>query len=404
MSKYKQKRKLNKSPAYKRTKKKYPPDPNKPDEDIIKESIHLLYLDIDKLLINSKKTRRYERLSRKGITEFEKPPRPQNIFILYRRNKSASPEFKNKLKVDKKVKLTSKEIGILLNNETEEVIKFFCALERIAEKKHREIYGDNSKFEKKKSQPKDRKNKNKKGSLISSHSPPIETLPIPLPYDQQTELANIPQEYKGIELANIPQTYNDFELANIPQAYEEIELANILQTYNDFELETIPQTNNNFELANIPQTYNDIELETIPQTNNNFELANIPQAYEEIELANILQINNNFELANIPQTYNNFELDNNFELENIHQTYNDFELANIPQTYNNFELENIPQTYNDFELENIPQTYNDFELANIPQTYNDFELENIPQTYNDFELENIPQIYNDVDRKYSSNI
>ncbi|PKY38786.1 hypothetical protein RhiirA4_517534 [Rhizophagus irregularis] len=385
MSKYKQKRRLNKSPAYKRTKKKYPPDPNKPDEDIIKESIHLLYLDIDKLLINSKKTRRYERLSRKGITEFEKPPRPQNIFILYRRNKSASPEFKSKLKVDKKVKLTSKEIGILWNNETEEVIKFFCALERIAEKKHREIYGDNYKFEKKKSQPKDRKNKNKKGSLISSHSPPIETLPIPLPYDQQydgqintsnpnpnpnpssnpnsnlnfnpnfgntneptipqiyeginipqeyegTKLANIPQEYKGIELANIPQTYNDFELANIPQAYEEIELTNILQTYNDFELENILQTYNDFELANIPQAYEEIELTNIPQTYNDIELENIPQTY------------NNFELANIPQTYEEIEL------ANILQINNNFELTNIPQTYNNFELDN------NFELENIPQT------------------------------------------------
>ncbi|CAB4460266.1 hypothetical protein RhiirA1_410293 [Rhizophagus irregularis] len=148
---------------------------NKPDEDIVKELSHLLYLDIDELLINSKETRRYKNLKRRGITEFEKPPRLQNIFILYRRNKSASPEFKNKLKVDRKVKLTSKEIGILWKNETEEVKKLFYALERMAKKKHREIYGDNYKPERKKSQPKDRKNKNKKELSMSSSSSPAET-------------------------------------------------------------------------------------------------------------------------------------------------------------------------------------------------------------------------------------
>ncbi|RGB32034.1 hypothetical protein C1646_670462 [Rhizophagus diaphanus] len=148
---------------------------NKPDEDIVKELEHLLYLDIDELLINSKETRRYKNLKRRGITEFEKPPRLQNIFILYRRNKSASPEFKNKLKVDRKVKLTSKEIGILWKNETEEVKKLFYALKRMAEKKHREIYGDNYKPGRKKSQPKDRKNKNKKELSMSSSSSPAET-------------------------------------------------------------------------------------------------------------------------------------------------------------------------------------------------------------------------------------
>jgi hypothetical protein len=148
----------------------YEPDPNKSDEDIVKESIHLLYMDIDELLINSKVTRRYKRLMRKRITEFENPPRPQNRFILYRRNQSASLDFKNKPKEDRKVKLTSKEIATLWEDEPEEVIKLFCALERMAEKKHRKIYGDGYKPERKK-----RQSENKKCLSMSSYSSSTET-------------------------------------------------------------------------------------------------------------------------------------------------------------------------------------------------------------------------------------
>src|SRR5437762_1731703 len=113
----------------KKNNKKYPPDPNKPDEVIVNESIHLLKLKLDELLTNSKKTRRYDYMQRNGISELEKPPRPQNAFVLYRRNRSAGSEFKNRSKKDRKIKLTSKEIeDHWNNNETDEVKRVFFAL------------------------------------------------------------------------------------------------------------------------------------------------------------------------------------------------------------------------------------------------------------------------------------
>src|SRR6266496_3397431 len=89
--------------------KKYGPDPNKSDEELVNESIHLLNLELSELLTNSKKTRRYEDIQRDGISEFDDPPRPQNRYILYRRNRSASSNFKNRPKKDRKVELTSNE-------------------------------------------------------------------------------------------------------------------------------------------------------------------------------------------------------------------------------------------------------------------------------------------------------
>src|ERR1041384_5129411 len=71
------------------------------------------------------------------------------------------------------------------NGTISKILFYFYFFDLLVDFSSFQIYGDNYKFEKKKSQPKDRKNKNKKGSLISSHSPPIETFPIPLPYDQQ---------------------------------------------------------------------------------------------------------------------------------------------------------------------------------------------------------------------------
>jgi hypothetical protein len=155
--------------------KYYPPDPDKPDEDIINESIHLLNIGKDELielLTNSNKTRRFkrqERLVRNGTIKKKKPPRPQNRFIIYKRYKLLTPEFKDKPKKDRKVKSTSKVIGSLWQTETEEVLKLFCAFERVAEEWHRKTYGDDYKYEKeKKRQRKSRKTKNKRESSMSS--------------------------------------------------------------------------------------------------------------------------------------------------------------------------------------------------------------------------------------------
>lgn len=150
----------------------YPPDPDKTDKDIVNDYIYRYNINKEKfykLLTNSKKTRRHksqETSERNGTIKVKTPPRPQNRFILYRRFESRSPKFKKRRKEDRKVKLTSKEIAILWKNETEEVKKVFCALERMVKIKHREVYGDDYKYKKK-----------KRGSSISSDNSSTESLP-----------------------------------------------------------------------------------------------------------------------------------------------------------------------------------------------------------------------------------
>src|SRR5205809_800426 len=115
------KSKQQRGSAYKRNNKKYGPDPNKSDKDIVNESKYLLNLELEELITNSKKTRRYDDIQRNGISELEKPPRPQNVFVLYRKNRSAGSEFKNRPKKARKIELTSKVIADHWNNETDEV-------------------------------------------------------------------------------------------------------------------------------------------------------------------------------------------------------------------------------------------------------------------------------------------
>src|SRR6266542_3434242 len=119
---------LRRSSAYKKNNKEFGPDPNKSDGEIINELIHLLNvkdLDLDKFLVNP---------------ETRRTPRPQNAFILYRNYKMASPEFKNRPTEDKQAKDVSKEIADDWNNETNTVKKLFFALQRKADKKHKEIF------------------------------------------------------------------------------------------------------------------------------------------------------------------------------------------------------------------------------------------------------------------------
>jgi len=134
------KSKQQRGSAYKRNNnKKYGPDPNKPDEDIVNESIHLLNMELDKLIANKEMPK--------------KDPRPQNVFVLYKKNRLAGSEYKNRPKKDRKIKLTSKEIANCWHNETDQVKKVYFALQRMAEKKHKEIY----KTRKVKNQPKTQK-------------------------------------------------------------------------------------------------------------------------------------------------------------------------------------------------------------------------------------------------------
>jgi hypothetical protein len=104
------------------------------DEEIVNTTNYNFNLDIETLLNNSTTTRRAKRLQRTCYT-----PRPQNPFILYRRDMAVRSEF-----VGLKSSEISKKIGKMWKNETTEVKDLFNALARLAEKRHSEKYSDYS--------------------------------------------------------------------------------------------------------------------------------------------------------------------------------------------------------------------------------------------------------------------
>ncbi|RIA98910.1 hypothetical protein C1645_748424 [Glomus cerebriforme] len=121
------KSKSNKRESFKRC------DPNKSDEDIIKDSNYQFFIDIDELLENSKTTRKAKKIQSTGVGT----PKCQNAFILYRRNQAHNPKYKNRREKDKQADI-SKEIGANWKHETEDVKKLFYALNRMAKKKYSE--------------------------------------------------------------------------------------------------------------------------------------------------------------------------------------------------------------------------------------------------------------------------
>ncbi|CAB4409207.1 unnamed protein product [Rhizophagus irregularis] len=350
MNKPNQPRKSNKN------KKKYLPDPNKSDEDIVNESKHLLNCDVDMLAVNSETTRRHEYVLKNRI---KRPPRPLNAFILYRRDLMNSPEFKDRPTGEKKAKQVSKEIADRWNNENDKMKNVFYALARIANKKHKQIY-KNYKFVRK--IRKNQKPENTEEPYMPSHSFQTETPPGPLnlilPSSTNPTPSNLVQDSDSTSSPNLvnDQVYPNFEIFELTnnQIYEGIKLINTSQeTYNNFKFADTLQTNNDFELENGSQIYDSfgltqqLELENsiFQQTNDNVELTDE-------------------ELSNILQTYNNFELAEKF----IYDSY-----ANIPQqSYNGSELEIIHQTDENFELTNAFQQ----ELSNIFR--DSFESENTP--------------------------
>ncbi|GBB83790.1 hypothetical protein RclHR1_10460004 [Rhizophagus clarus] len=103
------------------------------DEQIINESTYKFFLDMNTLLTN-----------REGLSH---PPKSQNAFILYRNNKMASPEFKNRPARKKRACDISKEIAVLWNREPENIKSLFRALARIAKRMNSEIYGQRTENE-----------------------------------------------------------------------------------------------------------------------------------------------------------------------------------------------------------------------------------------------------------------
>lgn len=94
------------------------------DEQII--SSYTFFLPVDTLINNSTASRRRKEL--RG-----KPPRPQNSWILYRRDQTA--RYKESFDGEKPSNI-SKDIAKAWNNESDETKKVFDALSRISKKKH----------------------------------------------------------------------------------------------------------------------------------------------------------------------------------------------------------------------------------------------------------------------------
>ncbi|CAG8508244.1 16245_t:CDS:2 [Funneliformis mosseae] len=101
----------------------------KSDEEIVYGSSYPFARNIETLIMNSTETRSAKKNRKKKL--IGSPPRPQNSWIIYRRDTSAKPEFKGKTP-----QFISAEIEKLWKNESKEVKELFKALSRLALKKH----------------------------------------------------------------------------------------------------------------------------------------------------------------------------------------------------------------------------------------------------------------------------
>nr|ANQ32857.1 MATA-HMG [Rhizophagus irregularis] len=107
------------------------------DDEIINGTTYAFSLDMNTLLGNSRTNKRAEKFQ---SGELSRPPKCQNAFILYRKDKMASPEFKDRPAEDRRACDVSKEIKALWNREPEHIKSLFRALARKAEQIHSENY------------------------------------------------------------------------------------------------------------------------------------------------------------------------------------------------------------------------------------------------------------------------
>jgi len=101
-------------------------------KQIIKGSNYKFNLNINKLIQNSKKTRQSISFDKRKLN---KPPRPQNAWIIYRRDKSVMPEF-----VEKHFKDVSKKILRMWKAESNKTKLLFDALAKLANQIHSKLY------------------------------------------------------------------------------------------------------------------------------------------------------------------------------------------------------------------------------------------------------------------------
>ncbi|CAI2172638.1 1179_t:CDS:2 [Funneliformis geosporum] len=167
----------------------------KSDEETVYGLIGSSYpfnIDVETLLTNSNETRRAKRNIKKGI--IGEPPRPQNSWIIYGRDKRANPEF-----VGKKQKVISYEISKLWKKESEEVKGLFEALARMSLKRHKEIYGENYQYKP--------KSKNNKKARPEQDDKNLELISPPTSSDVNGSLESSPFSFGSPSLMD-----NDFQM------------------------------------------------------------------------------------------------------------------------------------------------------------------------------------------------
>ncbi|CAI2172639.1 11655_t:CDS:1 [Funneliformis geosporum] len=227
-----------------------PPEPNRPirigtevisDEELVLSSNYNFNLDIDILLSNSMTTRKAIYDMKRGIF---RPPRPQNAFMLYRRDKSSGPDY-----FGLKSSETSTIIGIMWKAESKEVKGLFEALARMAEKRHSEKH-ENYRYEPRKPSglPKSKKkrmesnDKNSTDAVTNPSLPPIETnnhIDGSVEFNQHLYL-QCPQPSLNPCFYDFIPT-NMFENKNINDITKEVNVTEVVsnpsQTYNEYTLD-----------------------------------------------------------------------------------------------------------------------------------------------------------------------
>src|SRR5205814_295939 len=113
----------------------------KQDEiEIFRAASYQFTLDISVLIQSSQKSRRAIKYRKTGEG---KPPRPQNNWMLYRRDMNERLNLTSKDYVElKSSSKKSKKISEMWNNERKEVRDLFSLLARWAEEEHSKIYKD----------------------------------------------------------------------------------------------------------------------------------------------------------------------------------------------------------------------------------------------------------------------
>ncbi|CAG8531825.1 8372_t:CDS:1 [Cetraspora pellucida] len=261
-----------------------------------------LTLEIDELISPPKNSRKAKKFLKNPHTS--SPPRPQNAFVLFRR------DFYAKLRIEG-IKMKNGDISRLASEEwhkqPKEVLRYFEILEQLAKDKHNEMYPD-YKYSPQKNNGKKSKSKIARQKIMNFEQSPES-------YNEMSDVTSEELE-KNLEtpiIENINVSDPTFsESTNLDfLLYSEYEII------NNFEQEY--EMINNFDQLEIDQTFEQIDQTFEPEIDQTFELE-IDQTFElEIDQPFELEIDQPFELE-IDQTFVQ-ELYKTFDQEIDHTSY-----------------------------------------------------------------------------------